>query len=140
MSGQGLHQEPLRDGSVSVDAAIAPERPVAADILDAVHVDFSEQYRLFVVRGLGNNLAEGISDKRAAPEFQAFAGGFVAANVAGFEAHAVYRRNINAVGDGVRRAEWCAMRHIALRRIALSRRDASQSPLDKTERLRLAQP
>ena len=50
----------------------------------------------------GDDLPKGIGDERSAPELQAFAGSFVAANIAGLEADAIRHGDINAIGDGVR--------------------------------------
>src|SRR5271165_5735355 len=58
-----LTQEPLCDRSVGVDATVAPERPVAANILDAANVDLSQQHRLLVVRGFRYDLSKRVCDE-----------------------------------------------------------------------------
>src|SRR5208283_4231622 len=55
-----------------------------------------------VVRGLRDDLSEGIGNERSTPELQTFAGRLVAANVTGLEADAVRDRDINSIGDTVR--------------------------------------
>src|SRR5580693_2504402 len=89
------------DGSVAVDAAVTQERPVAANVFEVVQVHFAEQNFFLVVRGFGEHTAEGIAEERASPEFEAFAGHGIAADVAGFEADAIHYAYIDAVRDGV---------------------------------------
>ena len=91
----------LRDGRVRIHAAIAPERPVAAHVLDALQVHLGDQHFFLVVRGLRDDLPEGIGDERSAPELQALARRLIAANVAGLEADAIGHGDVNSVGDGV---------------------------------------
>src|SRR5580658_9139293 len=64
-------------------------------------VDFAEQNFFLVVRGFGEHTAEGIAEERASPEFEAFAGHGIAADVAGFEADATHYTYIDAVRDCV---------------------------------------
>src|SRR5271165_2598737 len=99
--GHGLDHEPLRDGRIGIHPAIAPERPVAADVFDACEIHFSDQNFFFLVRGLRDYLSEGISDERSAPELQTFARRLVAANITGLETDAIRDRDINSVGDCV---------------------------------------
>ena len=57
-------------------------------------VAFGEKNFFLIYGGLSDHLAEGIGDKRRAPEFDAVAG-------RSFVANAVHRRYIDAVGDRV---------------------------------------
>src|ERR1039458_3963444 len=90
------------DGSVTVDAAVAQEGPVAANLLQLMQVYFAEQNFFLIVRSFGQHAPEGIAEERPSPEFEAFAGRGIAANVASLEADAIHHANINAVCDGVR--------------------------------------
>src|ERR1039458_6204310 len=47
-----LYQESLRNRAVRIHAAIAPEGPVAANVLDPLQVHLRDQHLFFVVRGL----------------------------------------------------------------------------------------
>ena len=48
---------------VGVDSAVAQERPVAANFLESFQVDFADQDFFAVVRGFGEDAAEGIAEK-----------------------------------------------------------------------------
>src|SRR5579862_6039562 len=97
-----LVDKPAGDGRVTVDAAIAQKRPVAANIFKRLKVDFADQDFLAVVGGFGQHAAEGIAEERSAPEFQTLAGSRLSADVAGFEADAIHNGDLNSVGNGVR--------------------------------------
>ncbi len=96
-----IRQEPSRDFCVGVHATVAPERPVAAHVFNPIQVNLGDQHLFLVVRGLGDDLPKGIGDKRSAPEFQALARRFIAANVSRLEAHPVGDGDINSVSNGV---------------------------------------
>src|SRR3954469_22086200 len=68
--GAWLIDEPAGDRTVSVDAAVAQEGPVAANVFHLLGVDFADQDLLFVVRGFGKHHAEGIAEERTAPELK----------------------------------------------------------------------
>src|ERR1019366_6720132 len=89
------------DGSVTVDAAVAQEGPVAANLLQLMQVYFAEQNFFLIVRSFGEHAPEGIAEERPSPEFEAFAGRGIAANVASLKAGAIHHADINAIGDGV---------------------------------------
>src|SRR5271156_7150362 len=79
-----------RQVGVGVDAAVAQEGPVAADLLDLREVAFGQQRFLGGGAGARDYFAEWIGDERVAPEFQLT-----------FDADAIYRRDEDAVGDRV---------------------------------------
>ncbi len=81
--------------TVGVDAAVAQERPVAPDFFHLLRIALDDQNLFLVVRRLGENPAERIADERSAPEFETLVR-------RPFEADAIYRRDIDAVGDRVR--------------------------------------
>ena len=87
--------------AVAVDAAVAQERPVAADVFHHTEVNFADQNFFLVVRGLGDDAAERIAEERCAPEFQAISGSGIAPDVSGFVSHTIYHRDVHAVGDGM---------------------------------------
>src|ERR1019366_4167742 len=89
------------DGSVTVDAAVAQEGPVAANLLQLMQVYFAEQNFFLIVRSFGEHAPEGIAEERPSPEFEAIAGRGIAANVASLKAGAIHHADINAIGDGV---------------------------------------
>src|SRR5690348_15215529 len=95
-------QEAMRDGTVAVDAAVAQERPVATNVLELPQVHFTDQNVFVVVWRLRQHLAEGVAEKRTAPEFQASTGRTLAANVAGFVTHTVDYSDVNTISNGMR--------------------------------------
>ena len=125
-------EKALGDGRVGVDAAVAQERPVAARLFNQRPIDLAEQDLFGIVRGLGDDAAEGIGQKAAAPELEARPGGAIAQNVAVLEAHAVHGRHIDAVGDGVGALDGLPRVDIAPRRTRPSPPGASRWPWDKT--------
>src|SRR6185369_6259934 len=89
-------KETAFDAAVGVNAPVAQERPVAPHIFDALAVHFADE-NLFLVNGaLGDDDAERVGEKRRAPELDARTAGRA------LVADAVDRRDIDAVGDGVR--------------------------------------
>ncbi len=66
-----------------------------------LEVDFLDQDGFAVMRRLGQDAAERVSDKRTAPELEPDAGNAVAAHISIFMADAVDRGNIDAVGNRV---------------------------------------
>ena len=88
-------QPPLQDRRVGVDAAIAQERPAAANFFHAVRIALRHQNLFARSRRFGDDLPKRIGDKRRAPEFQTMIG-------RPFEADAIHRRDVNAVRDRVR--------------------------------------
>src|ERR1700704_2710606 len=73
-------QQSAGDGSVGVDAAIAKEGPVAADVFQVVQVHFAEQNHFFVVRRFGYHAAKGIAKEGASPELESLARSGIAAD------------------------------------------------------------
>src|SRR5271165_6273293 len=67
-------EETPHDAAVGVDAPVAQERPVPADILLVPRVAFDQDQFLALVRGPVEHAAERIAEKRGAPELQAAAG------------------------------------------------------------------
>ncbi len=63
-----LVEKAFGDALIGVDAAVAKEGPVAAGVFEKLAVDFGEEDLFFVVRGLGEDAAEGVGDEAAAPE------------------------------------------------------------------------
>src|ERR1700733_7886006 len=94
-------QKTGRNRRVSFNAPVTQKGPIAARILDGVEVDFLDEDGFAVMRRLGQNATEGVSDKRAAPELESHTGGAVAAYVSIFMADTVDGCDIDAVGDSV---------------------------------------
>ncbi len=102
--GPGMNgiEKALGDGRVGVDAAVAQEGPVAARVFKEREIDFAEEDFFRIVRGLGDDAAEGIGQKAAAPELEAGALGAIAEDVAILMTDAIDAGHVDAVGDGVR--------------------------------------
>ena len=64
-----LINEPPRQIAVSVDAAVAQERPMRAGDVHFAQVDRHEQNLFLVDAGFGDDLAGSAGDKALAPEF-----------------------------------------------------------------------
>src|SRR5882672_7584258 len=94
-------EQTIGDGGVGVDAAVAEEWPVAADVFEGLQVDVAHEDFFAVVRGFGQDAAKGIAEEGCAPEFESLAGGGLAADVAGFEADAIHDCYVDTVGDSV---------------------------------------
>src|SRR5712691_8120519 len=75
-----LIQKPLRDAAITVNAAVAQEWPVAADVFKMFQIALPDQNFFFILRGFDNDPSKGIAEKRSAPEFQALAWSAVAAD------------------------------------------------------------
>ena len=82
---------------IGVDAAVTEEGPIAAGLFALRGIAFNYQDFFFVVRGFGQNAAEGIGNERIAPKFEASVAFFGFA----FVADTINDRDVNAVGDGV---------------------------------------
>ncbi len=87
--------------AVGVDAAVAEEGPVAANLLLQLDVHLGEEDLFLVVAGLGDDAAEGIGDEGAAPELEARAVDCAAADVAVSWPTRLTDADVDAVGDGV---------------------------------------
>src|ERR1019366_2247564 len=84
----------LQDGRIGINAAVAEERPVPANLLDAAGIAFHNQ-DFFLVRGrFGEHLSKRIANEGMAPEFEAALG-------SAFESDAIHGRNEHAVGNGM---------------------------------------
>src|SRR5256712_791988 len=90
-----LPQPAVQDGLIGIDAPVAQERPIAPCVLDAVRVAFDNENLLFVGRSLRRDLPKRIGNERISPELDAALG-------RAFIADAIHRRDVYAVGDGVR--------------------------------------
>ena len=97
-----LVDQPVCDRPIGVDATVAQEGPVAANVFQCFQIHIADENLLAVVRGFGEHSAEGIAEERSAPELESLAGGRLAANVAGFEADSVHDRDVDSVGNRVR--------------------------------------
>src|SRR5205823_10268820 len=94
-SRRRIIEEPPGDAVVRIDAPIPQEGPPATHLLDAPEVDLGDEERLTIGRGLRDDHAERIRQERRAPELDPVAPGYT------LVAHAVHRRHVAAVGDGV---------------------------------------
>src|SRR6266404_172369 len=90
-------QPTIQDWRVGVDAAVAQKRPIAARVFAFRGIALDDQDFFFVARSLGENLAEGIGDKRIAPEFQAGIAFFGLA----FESHTIDDSGVDSVSNGM---------------------------------------
>ena len=133
-----LVQEPLRDGRVGVDAAVAQERPVAADLFHAPSDRPRRSESLPDRASLRQHAAERISQKNEPPQNSRPGPGADCLARRRSRAHAIHRRDINAVGDRVRALDRSATHRAAPRRTRPSPPDASRSPWDRTARSRPA--
>src|SRR5215471_504845 len=61
----GSIKQAVCDGRVTVDAAVAQERPVPPNVLERLQIDFADQKFLAIVRSLGQRAPERIGEKRA---------------------------------------------------------------------------
>src|SRR5688572_22233294 len=95
LQGRSAFKVAAQDRGVGINAAIAEERPVAADLFNQRGVALRNQDLLALAR-LGHIAAERISDERVAEEGDAVGAGLV------FVADAVWRRNVYAVRDRMR--------------------------------------
>src|SRR5690606_7964665 len=69
-SSRGV-DEAAREVAVGVDAAVAEERPLGAEHVDAREVQLDREDGLFVGRGAGDDAAVGAGDEALAPEVDA---------------------------------------------------------------------
>src|ERR1051325_11237305 len=90
-----VSQKPVLNAAGGVGAAIAQERPVAADLFDSPEIDLCQDRRLFF-SGLGDEDAERVAHERMAPELDA---GSLAAEP--LVADAIHRGDPAAVRDRV---------------------------------------
>src|SRR5713226_5083057 len=90
-------QPAVQYGWIGVDAAVAQKRPVAASFFALCGVAFNHQNFFLIVGCLGNNLAEGVSDKGISPEFQSRVSLFRLA----FESYAIHHGSVHTVGNGM---------------------------------------
>src|SRR5208283_5406876 len=97
----GLDHEPLHDLLVRVHSAVAPERPIAANVFYALEVHLGDEHLFLVVRSLGDHLSEGIGNERPAPELKPFTCRLVAPNVARLETHTIRHGDVNAIRNRV---------------------------------------
>src|SRR5882724_9151013 len=93
--------QPTGDRSIGIDAAVTQEGPVAADIFEVSQVHFAEQDLFFVMRSFGDDATKRVTKEGSSPEFEAFSGNRIAADVPRFESHAIHHAYVDAVGDSV---------------------------------------
>src|ERR1700680_4365801 len=79
-------EKAARNRRIRINPAVAQERPVAADVFEGLQVNISDKNFFAVVRCLGDDAAEGIAKKRAAPELEPMTRSRLAAHVASFKA------------------------------------------------------
>ena len=91
----------MHDRRIGVHPPVAQKGPVAALVFKQVQVNLCHQHLFGIVRGLGNHPAEGVGDKRPAPELESWPLDAIAANVAMLHADAIRRGHVDAVGNGV---------------------------------------
>jgi hypothetical protein len=70
-----LIEQAVGDGSITIDTAVAQERPVAADVFQRLQVDIADQDFFAVMGGFGQYTAKGVAEERATPEFESRARG-----------------------------------------------------------------
>ena len=92
----------LRDGPVSIHAAVAQKGPVATRLLNQRAIDLAQHDIFSIVAGLRDDAAERIGKKAAAPEFEARPRSAIAKNIAMLDTDAIDGGHVDAVGDGVR--------------------------------------
>src|SRR6266849_3459210 len=85
----------LQNGGVGVNAAVAQEGPVAANILDAARVALDHKDFFLVGGGLGEHLPEWIGHEGMPPEFKTVLR-------SALESDAIDSGDKNPVGDGMR--------------------------------------
>src|SRR5713226_6935762 len=90
------------DGSVGVDAAIAQEGPIAANLFQVAQVNFAEQDFFFVMRCVCQHSPERIAEERSSPELESLAWCRIAADVARLESDAVHNTDVHPVGNSMR--------------------------------------
>src|SRR6266478_9878891 len=90
------------DGSVGVDAAIAQEGPIAANLFQMAQVNLAKQDFFFVMRCFCQHSTERIAEERSSPELESLAGSRIAADVAGLKAHSVHDTDIHPIGNRMR--------------------------------------
>src|SRR5438105_4584038 len=94
-------QQAASDGGITINAAIAQERPVAANVFKGTQIYLADQDFFLVMRGLRDNSAKRITQERASPEFKSSARSGVAANVPSFKSHPVNDCDVHPIGDSV---------------------------------------
>src|SRR5690349_9299773 len=94
-------QEPARNRGVALNSAVAQKRPVTPGVFQQLQIAFADQNFFVVVRGFGDDAAEGISKERSTPEFQTLALRAIAAYFAELMTYAVYRGHEDAIRNGV---------------------------------------
>src|SRR4051794_17833328 len=63
-------QYPAQNPFIGIDAAVAQEGPVTADLFNPARIAFDDEGLLAVVRALRQHLSERIGYERAAPELE----------------------------------------------------------------------
>ena len=129
-------KKPFGNPFVGIHAAVAQEGPVAARLLDQRAIDLAQHDLFRIVPGLGDDAAEGIGQKAAAPELDSLPFGAtsvaVASDLAMLQTHAVHGSYVDAVGDGVRaldgppRVKLCGAELVLLCRVPADGRGIKQ--------------
>src|SRR6202035_4453918 len=89
--------QPVCDLAIAVDATVAQERPIAANLFHGSQIDRADQDFFFVMRAFRDDMAEGVAEKRSSPKFQSVSRGRGAADVAVFMSDAVYHRYVDSI-------------------------------------------
>ncbi len=97
-----LVDEPAGDGAVAVDAAVAQEGPVAADIFHLLASTSPTRISSLSCDASASTTPKGSQKNERAPEFEPCAFHFVAADVSGLVSNAIHDGDKNSVGDSVR--------------------------------------
>src|SRR5215475_581937 len=98
-----LVNHPFRNVLISVDPAVAQERPVRALRVDLAEIAFGHQDGLFRDAGLRDDLPRRVGDEALSPELNAAMWISVRRRLM---SDAVGDRDINPVGDGVRALDY----------------------------------
>ena len=109
----------LCQASVSVNPAVAQERPVGTGVIYLVEVERYDQGFLAGRAGFGEQFAGSPGHEALAPKFDAVAG-------QRFKPDTVGDGDVAAVGDGMAALDGLPGGMLALRQGVLSRRDASR--------------
>src|SRR5690349_1651781 len=89
------------DAAIAINAAVAQEGPVAADVFQMLQIALADQDLFLVVRSFHDDASKRIAEKRSTPEFQALAVRAIAADIAVLMADTIHNADKNTIRDGV---------------------------------------